>query len=613
MSTLSPFLGPAAQIAKKRVFGNRGNEIFPGIKSDDPEYLRFTERLADRLTESFPSEQDDEGVNGENAITGDFYSLRTVSGYRMNPRTIPTVDNTQLVGSLGLATTFNSDRHRAIFEELHRVLYAYWKPSDVKVARLSSSTFPFFVRDVDYKVQHASYVMENLETICKQILSDDLERVFTDHKVLMAAAINYRSQVDKVIRDNDRFKSKDRLVNDLEYAISGGSRGQRFPADKSVIIDNQVIKGHFAMRERPVYGMSAPINYAITSIMQGYRDHYLSEYAFTFKHTTSEQIESKINQFRYMRGFDVSQFDESNQTWMLHHWMDAFGRDWPEWLIEVMKLMLHAPYYTPAVSNEGGDGIWMGNPFKLDNFKLNLGLPSGIAPNPDIGKFMMTFTYMCFIDDYFGDVLEFGLDKVLKGEHPRYGLLDMSDDAIILTNSEGFRDHISAVLKKEGVISNYFAAAKEDSVSFLGNVVYRKRGETKVSLCPDVRSFVLNWFCPERGVQDRMREYWATGWFERALHYSKSPAYSDVSLIVREEFRKSFGLSPDTIASDHLLDVPPLNIEATSAVDYAVLMDPSKLFYRFEQKDVSPEVYDHFIAKIPVEVVKKTVLRHYKG
>lgn len=610
----SPFLGPSAQLARNRVFKNRSNDIMGGIMSDSPDYLKFTERLADRLTERFPSVQDDEGINGAEAITGDFYSLRTVSGYMMSPRSLPTVNNSLLTEELGLAKGFVTPRHEQIFKRLHQTLYTRWRPADVQVARLSSSTFPFFSKDVDYKVNHALVVLSEFESIMTRLLKGDMNGIFTDYRVLVAHAINYRNQVDRVIKDGDIFKSKDRLVNDFDYAISGGRRGHRIPADKSIWINDTKVDGHFAMRTRPVYGMAAPINYAYSAIMQGYREYYLDEFKFTFKHTTPEQIGEKINTFKSFRGFDVSQFDESNQTWLLHAWADEFERDWPSWVTEGMKLLFHAPYFSPPVTAEGGDGIWMGNPFNLEQFKLELGLPSGIAPNPDIGKFMMTFAYLCFLDDHFGDLLEVGIDVVLRGKHPRYGLLDMSDDAIILTNSEAFKQSISNRLAKGEMLSPYFKLAKEDSVSFLGNVLYRaKPSDEKISLSPDIKSFFLNKFCPERGVQDKMRMYWATGWFEAMVHYSKAPGFSDAMLILREEFRRSFGVTPDSIAQAHLLDAPINQIEARSAVDELVLADPTKLYYRVSEKDVSPEVFDAFIAKIPHSEIGPRLVKYYKG
>lgn len=609
----SPFLGPNAQFARNRVFKNRANEIFPGIKSDDRDYLKFTERLADRLTERFVSTQDDEGVNGPEAITGDFYSLRTVSGYLMNPRTLPTVSNDILVDSLGLARSFVSPRHELIFEKLHAVLYEKWTPSDVKIAKVSSSTFPFFRKDVDYKINHGLYVLNNMESICTDLVHGKMEDVYHRHRVMVANAINYRAQVDKMSKVNGKFISKPRLVNDFEYAVSGGKTGHRFNADKSVIVDGEYIEGHATMRVRPVYGMAGPINYSFSAIMAGYRTNYLSKYAYTFKHTIPSQIQSKIARFNYLKGFDVSQFDESVQAFMLDKWMEMFSTHWPEWLVDTQKLMIHAPYYSPPVDSSGGDGIWMGNPFDIKSFKLNVGLPSGVAQNPDLGKFMMTFAYLCFMDDYFQDTIEFGINKVLMGEHPRYGLLDMSDDALILTNSVGFKDYMAELLKEKGVISPYFAAAKEDSVSFLGNVIHRDSPESEIKLSPDVRSYVLNWFVPERGVQDKMREFWASGWFERNNFYAASPAFSDASFIVREEFRSAFGVSPDNLAEQGLKSSPLNQVSARSAIDSEVIMDPSKLFYKYTEDDVSEDVYDNFIAKIPAVEIERSIGKFYKG
>lgn len=600
----APFIGTAAVQVKNRRFKSRGLDVMGGIKSDSEAYLKFTERLSDRLNERFTPAQDDEGINGREAITGNFNGLRTVAGYMMTPRSLPVIDNSVITNQLGLAQGFQNRRHEAIFAALHVTLYKQWTPSDVAVARVSSSTFPFFSRDVDYKVNHALHVLENFDTIMTGLLTGEQEQIFSKHKVLVAHALNYRNQVDTITVDNEMFKAKERLVNDFDYAISSGQRGRRFAADKRIIIDQKEIKGHFAMRSRPVYGMAAPINYAYSAVMAGYRSHYLKEFEFTFKHTTREQILGKVNKFAGFRGFDVKQFDESVSSWLIDEWVSRFARDWPSWLVEGMSLLFHAPYFSPDPYGEG-DGIWMGNPFNLKDFILKVGLPSGIAPNPDVGKFMMTWAYLVLLDDHFQDVLEFGIDKVLKGEHPRYGLLDMSDDAVILSNSTNFSESLSARIKNHEELSPYFKLEKEESVAFLGNVFFRPDDGPTIDLCPDIRSFFNNKFVPERGADSKMREYWPIGWFESLVHYSDAPGFSDAMVILREEFRRSFGVSPDSIATEALRNVKKIDLPIVSAVDEIVLNDPSKLFYRFEEQDVSPGLFKHFIGKIPKEEIDK--------
>lgn len=606
----APFIGTAAVQVKNRRFKSRGLDVMGGIRSDSPEYLDFTERLSDRLNERFTPVQDEEGINGREAITGNFNGLRTVAGYMMSPRSLPVVDNSIITTQLNLASGFLNSRHEGIFSALHTTLYKQWAPADVAVARVSSSTFPYFSRDVDYKINHALHVLENFETIMEGLLMGQQEDIFSKHKVLVAHALNYRNQVDSISCENGIFKAKERLVNDFDYAISSGQRGKRFAADKRIVIDQREIKGHFAMRSRPVYGMAAPINYAYSAVMAGYRSHYLKEFEFTFKHTTRDQILGKVNKFEGFRGFDVKQFDESVSSWLIDEWIVRFARDWPEWLVNGMNLLFHAPYFSPDPYGEG-DGIWMGNPFNLKDFTLRVGLPSGIAPNPDVGKFMMTWAYLVMLDDHFQDVLEFGVDKVLKGEHPRYGLLDMSDDAVILSNSVNFSDALSAKIEQGEELSPYFKLEKEESVSFLGNVFYRPDDGQQIDLCPDIRSFFNNKFVPERGADSKMREYWPIGWFESLVHYSEAPGFGDAMMILREEFRRSFGMSPDSIATDALKQVKKIDLPIVSAVDEVVLNDPSKLFYRFEEQDVSPEIFKHFIGKIPREEIDKRLTKFY--
>jgi hypothetical protein len=245
---------------------------------------------------------------------------------------------------------------------------------------------------------------------------------------------------------------------------------------------------------------------------------------------------------------------------------------------------------------------WMGHPFQIDDYRLQPGLPSGIPPNPDFGKYFMTATYLCLFDDYFGDVLETGVDVILRGDHPLYGLLNMGDDSVVLSNDSKFVRELMQKLEDEAQVSPYFQLEKEDAVAFLGNVFYRDDRED-LKLSPNIASFINNWFAPEISTTHVKREFWPVGWMERQQFYMQSPSFQDAWEIMVKHFYDTWHVHPDLYASKakDRMRVPAFPV--TSEVDRIVLEDPSKLYYRFDADELSSEILDSIVGTIPADDV----------
>lgn len=591
--------GTARVLNRQRL--NKGVQLYPEKFSDAPETLRMNKRVATALSELLKPKSNDNGTVGPNAIAGDFFQLLTVAGYGMNPITVPPMSNSQIRKDLKLVDAFTSARHAEIFKRLVRLMFATKIPAKVSIRREASTGSPDYVNDVPKKKQELLHALRNMNHFLDLVEKDSLLELFIEYNAPIVQTTGERTQADKVKFENGHFKSKDREVND-EVAARTGDFSGRFVADKTVKVDGQIISGHFAGRRRTVFGMSFVPNYLVAAVFSTMRAHYLEAYAFTWKHRTPESILEKMRMFKYLAGFDVKQFDQSVPTFMI----DAFANEMAHYvdkrLAKLIRMMFSAPYLVPypfvaGTSEEKFNPVFGDDPFSINSFSMELGLPSGISCNPDFGKLVMMTQYICLADDYYHDALEVGLETILRGEHDKYGFLNMGDDCVVLMNDEGFRDH---VLRNE-YDAKYFAVEPEKPISFLGNVPYTdERGQ--LQLAPNIISFFVNWLVPEFGVENhRRRNFWAVGDRERRQHYAKSPAYSEAYGVYEDIFTDEFGRSPSSITADYYDQQKKMG--SLSFIDALVLQNPSYLQYRFEENQVSPEILDQLVTSLPADEV----------
>jgi hypothetical protein len=587
----------------KRLKRNRGEVVLPDIVSDDAETLRVAERLVKALNEALPVTVTDNGAVGANGVAGDFNALLNTAGHFMSPISTPPVNNREIRRALGLVDNFVSNRHRDIAKLLVRLMFSEPVPAKVSIRRQASTCSPDYTNDVPKKKRELRKALAELDKFLALVERDELGELYVEYNATIIHTIGERAQPDSVTIDDGVARVKEREANDEEAARTGLKGGQRIPADRRVVVNGRTVENHFALRRRTVFGMSFVPNYVVAAIFGSWRATYLESYSFTWKHRTPESILEKMQRFRLLAGFDVKQFDQSVPTFLIDFFCDELGNYVDTRIAKLVRLMFKAPYIMPYPYVDGDtrarptNPLFGADPFDVASFTMELGLPSGIACNPDFGKFAMTWQYLCLCDDYFHDVLETGLDTILRGEHHHYGLLNMTDDCVVLTNDEGFYRHVLA----EEYQRNYFGLEKESPISFLGNVPYiDDRGELR--LAPNIISFFVNWLVPEHGITSRhRRDFWAVGDRERRQHYAKSPAYSTAYAIYDEIFSEAFGRSPGSITAEYYDAQKAMS--SMSFIDALVLQNPDYLHYRFDEGDVSPEVLDELVTSLPADEV----------
>lgn len=581
------FLGSEAGRHFGFKLGSRAIDPFPELFSDNPDYLDMCTRVAHRLhTELPPKKVLPNGFFDENAITTNFQELNTVAGYNMVPATYAVINNKLLRSEIYLNDDFESERDKKIFEELMAVRYPTHDGSRGKISRISSSTFPFFSKDVDLKANHLSLLLKNGDKIKKFINSGDLKKLYKELKLLFGMVDVYRSQADIFVEENGEFVPKKRKVNDITYSTSGGAIGKRFDADKSVVVGGRVLRGKSSCRARTAYGFSNAPNLLMTAAFEGFRHYADSTYYQTYKHTTRESILEKINKFKNAVAVDVTTYDQTVPKFLMDTWIrcspfNAFGK-------ELLDLMVNAPMFYRGVSQESSP-YWTGDPLDIEFFNQYRGLISGLFSTSAMGKDFFTFCLLTILDKVYGDVLG-NVEKILRWEHPVYAITNMGDDSNIHSNDDKLIHWIEKQLATTQYgMSPYFKVDIEDGFKFLGNIGYIDKDGNK-QLCGDLGTYFKNMLVPERSISGSHRKYGVYGLLERRSVYSSHPLFSVADAIFQEEFRKSFGVNWLDYMEKYL--VMPKNEEARvmSQAEIEVVLDPSKLHYKYNEDDIGEDI-----------------------
>lgn len=588
--------------------------VHPGVLSTDTRYLRLMETLSDELTAAFPSKTKASGLLAENAVGGDFYALRTVAGISM-PAAIPVAQNVKLRELNGVITTdFLTLRHREIARSLVRMMFGKRRIVGASFQKAASTAIPKFLTSVVYKQAVLDHLLQNRQRLMKLVEAEDVHALRRDFDAVYASFILHRLQADTVTKHDGGWASKERLIPTKVFATSGGKEGTRIPADKSVWVDGARLDGHFACRRRAVYAFNGVLNYFMTMLLAQPRAYYLSEYEFTFKHTTPDQIKAKLDNYDFVMKFDTSNMDTNIPEFAARTFCDEISTIYTPAFGKLIWTAFTSAYFQPPTAPgahlKGETGFWVGDPHRAGD-QVFPGLPSGIAPNPDFGKWWMTFCALAAIDDEFGDVLE-NLDSMLRGKHAYVGLLDSSDDMILgvrrTIQTEEWRDRLLA----DGV-SKYMKMTLEGS-TFLGNVLYEDTtGATQ--LAPDITSFFKNWFVPEHGLDSAARAYWPLGWTARSQHYAQAPVYVEAAYILKDIWSHIMRGVPTVeqaaYANRHLVD--QVQSLSRTEIDAMFLRKPEQLHYALSAADITPELLEHFSLTVSPERLEPLYRDFYQG
>lgn len=559
------------------------------LYADDPRALRIKEELADFCTREFPKDVLPSGFAGSSGVPGDFYSLRSVAGYGMDPLPLPIYSNDGFVKSLGLRDSIRPG-DEAWLKELIKLFFGHVAPANLHIRKEASAGFPYFTNDMQFKKLQTLKCLHFADDFLNACTGTDadLERAYNEYHTLLIYAIQERQQPDKVTKTANGWESKERPVGTEEQARTGDYEAKT-TADKRVFDSKgELIEGHFAMRRRTVFGMAGIPNYFMTAVVGCHREVYLNRFAFTYKTRDDADKETKISKYKYIVGSDVKSMDTTVPRWFFKFLVEELHHYWDDRLVEMLRRMLGAPYVVPSPWRKTPadyNPVFGDSPLKADSFNACVGLPSGIFINPDIGKLWMTFVYVILFRDSGAIRSVAEVEPFLRGQNRDHALLDMSDDATMMTNSPFVRDKL---LKAE---SPYAVLEPETPVIFLGSV-FCEDGGRKRSV-PNPVTYLVNMMCREDSI-DRMDPVnYAEGVLARTQQYSRTPIFRDMYQITQEVIRKHAGVNPMLIASS------VAKRQKWSDVDAEVKANPHYIYYRVDPKDVSPEVLNELVATIP--------------
>jgi hypothetical protein len=506
----------------------------------------------------------------------------------MDPLPLPLMDNGPFVKSLGLR---DSIRHEDIpwLKSLIRLFFGHVTPASLHIRKAASTSFPYFEKDIGYKKQGTMKALLEADHFLDLMTGGraQLEEARDDYHVLLLNAIHLREQPTPVTCEDGIWLPKARKAP-LEKEARGHVAEGTQEADFTVRDERgDVIEGHFAMRRRPVWGFSGIVNYFMTAVMGCVREVYTKRFAFTFKTRGWQDKEERIAKYTYVVGSDVKAMDTTVPKWFFEFLLDELPQYWDDRLVELLRRMLYAPFVAAPPWRKTPDDY---NPFFGDDpldgtSDVHAGLPSGVFINPDIGKLWMTFVYVILFRDSgaLQDVSE--IESFLQGRHPDHALLDMSDDATLLTNSSRVRDKLMVAH------SPYAVLEPETPVIFLGDVFTMDAGRKRAY--PNPVTYIVNSLARESSIQSMNPIAYAEGVLARFQQYSRTPIFRDLNRIYEEEIRKEYGVNPYLIAAS------VSKRQKFSEIDALVLANPHYLMFKIDPADVSPEILDDIIASIP--------------
>jgi hypothetical protein len=626
------FKTPEAKRAALRSYQSGPIEVFPGIMSNNPNFLRFKYEVAVHMSKNYPPTFDDAYRLIGDGIRGNFFGLLTLSGEKMHPATYPLYDNRPLRISKNLLP----DTLTAPVEMMIRMFFRYViskiEPQDINFNPNSSTVIPRFVSGRESSaLKHAmfhSYVKE-ARRAAEAFKKKDFNTAFAlDY--IPCVFIVYRDQsTDKVSQDKGEFVAKPRMVNDLEYSLTDGKKGRRFEADKSLSwVDYPIPVPALAARTRTACGVNAFFNFLIAPVSQAMRTAIFREFPKTFHHTDYRQKEEKIKEFKteVMAPVDLSDQDINfnvRKTQILCEELLRAGYE--EYWVDMVRDSLHSALYLSAPApNEGRCTI--GDPRIPD---LHPGMESGnqltdilgYTNFADYAEVQLVHTaphYLKMLSDE-STAMQFVISYL--NMELECGQMNKSDDALLLWTAMANMVKVHKLVKQlqeDKQVSENSLISYELGAGFLGDVfTYDKTYRVESGrFLPNIQSLFHNRFNPEYSCQSKIKDrlkvrhraYGGLALKGVTDTYSRHPLYYDSLDVMEFYWQKHMsreGLGPSLkmflqkwekedmsrLASDmDRLKIPVPDISSLTSIEIEVLDRFDKLAWKYPKESVRPEI-----------------------
>lgn len=584
-------------------------EVMTNVYSWDSDYMDFQVELQKRVNSAVTPSMDRDLFCGSDGFISEVNTLTTVAGYPQSPMSYLPMDNTQARKDLGLKATWASERHKAIVSEFFDIVFSCWYPTSIRAASMSTAGFPSFEYDVKYKIGVGNYIIENAEGALNAFANRDVVKLATEYGIVFCFNGGVRLQVDSI--------DKKRISYSLEYAA--GLSTEVTYADKSVKIPRvggvlEHRPDFTAMRARFINGAGFTVNVLPQMIASGTMKALFKRFPKTFHHVTIEEVAEDLNSRDDCCMTDVSDYDRTIGKFFFDAMYESMLKKWDVNLVDWVKLLMEAPYYTRPLEFDGKEATMFGDPLSLTS-QIQAGNRSGHAMTSLVAKIMKVAESLCVMDDIMGDILG-NVESVLLWNRPMAMKNNGDDEAMAGPYTAIAKYRLKRMQRgpRDEILNGYLSITLEKGQVFSG--YYFGRGSEGVYPMRRAIATLEKMFVPERGIGTVFRKFWPIGMISRMNVIKHMPSHEEITRIYTETWDNSIvgkRAGPwSKLLSDGLRNMPSLGSGLTQA-DLEVLDDPDKLHHKYLEEDISPSVLAQIAGQIMSDDVTEVVKKYFKG
>lgn len=578
-------------------------QVMPNLFSFDPQFLEFLRKLSYEINDKVPVDlSPDLFTRSGNFSTAD--SLRTVSGYMMNPMSYIARDNAEYRASLGLKPAYEPDE-RKIALNVWKILFSAYQPAPIKVNKRSNGGPPRNTHDAEWKKDYAEWILDvdNLIPMLDAYQAGDFLTIRNKYEVMPLMTVQKRDQVDT--------PGKVREVYDRKYAITNGREGGLHPADKKVVIEGREYEDFSATRARVVNAGPWCQNCVLSMVSTGTMKSMFTRFPKVFHVNTEDEIKSVIDG-SYIYCGDVKEYDRSMSQDALDVVHEAMSEFWDERLVTFSKTLYHSAYYSRPLEMDGTKGVLVGNYEDYLNPQVRSGNRSGHAFTSLVAKGNKVVDSLIIMHHMGLNVIGNEL-AYLEGRGP-INVVNNGDDEIVYTPESKLMGRFKT-FRADPKFGHYLVSPEEGQ-AFSGQVLRVENfGDTVYHPSPRPLTPFQKMYCPERGIGGLFRPYWAIGFVERANARGGTPAGEAMWEIHDRLFHDMlapkigsfWGILATGIAESGL------PFEALTRIDKEVLEDPDKIYYKYSPDEVSDEVINKITTNVPFSAFEDAVKTLYRG
>lgn len=541
----------------------------------------FLRRLVDIFRKEFPmSETDEDGVSISYPIESEFSKLLTYPGSIRLP--------------LSFARHYVDDcRDQDFLRLLEANVKLVFSQSDMNyrglISRDSSSGCPLFTNDLSQKIAHLRHVVDNLDIIKRVFKTDgvsisDREDIYKNLYILNVSTLQIRLQCDAW---------KEGKVKDREYISFTNLYFDKYL--KSTTTNAGYNRGLANSRTRVVVAQPNVLNNLCSNLIEPYKQALYQRWPFTFKHRGGDDLVSKLSKFRYIQGCDVHQLDSNipaNLVWKLR---DMYP--FKPWVKSIIHDLIYCPWYVSDV--DGSGKAYISESHAQKRFRTYKGNPSGIFDTSFFNNVLVSSTL--YYELLRAGYLTCSYDVFLQGAGEVAACI-MGDDLIIMSNIHNVRsiDFKNDILRFD----------LEERIRFLGHVFYRGK-DNRLEWFFDPETFFRKRYIPEHQIGSKFRRLPYTGIKDAMSLHSKHPLFHKMLEVHNRLFREIFGREFMRVLQEYTdieernnVDLLNMNLDDISR---EVLLEPTKIYYKYDTSSVSKDVVDIICSRTPEDIFSKII------